>query len=679
MLIINPPPATPVEPVTEMLHGFPVTDPYRWLEDSNSARTRDWLREQIAYTRAYFDAISGRERIRNRIKELLAVEEVTAPFRAGNRYFFSKRTPYQEQPVITMREGSTRVDIPLIDPSDRDEGSATAVGILGASRDGTLLAYSVRHGGEDTHSVEIFDVNRRKVLPDRLPIGSYAGLVFSPDERGFYYSHNPAGSKNPDYRAVRWHTFGTELKEDLETFFVGEDPRLRLMLLASPDGLKMYLYKMFVDALRTTDIYVQDITRHEPPRLVVDQIEGKFYPFFSDNEIVALSDWKSPKGRIVAIDLEHPERENWHEVVPESQVCLQGFAVTAEKIFVSYTENAVTRIDVFDKSGHLQGTIPCPPYGTAQPIQGDPNSDSMFYTFTSFSHPPSVYCYHVQNGHQELWTQHNVPFDACSIEMEQVRFPSKDGTQIPMFLISQKGRRRSGPLPTFFTGYGGFGINVTPKFMVYATFLIERGFLIAIANLRGGSEFGEEWHAAAKRHNRQTAFDDFIAGGEWLLRKGHAAPGRIAIGGGSNAGLLVGAALTQRPDLFRAVICLGPLLDMLRYHKFDPAILSEEEYGSAENQEDFRYLRTYSPYHRVKDGVAYPAVMLISGDADTRCNPMHARKMAARLQAATVSGHPILLDYRPTWGHMPVQPLSNRIEALTDRLAFVCHQLGVSV
>jgi prolyl oligopeptidase len=678
-LTLIPRPSTAAEPVTEILHGASVTDPYRWLEDPSSPRTRTWLQEQIAYARAYLDAIPCRERIRKRVAELLAIEGTSAPLKVGNRYFFLKRNACQEQPVITMREGLTGVDIPLIDPADRHEGSATTVGILSVSQNGTLLAYAVRHSGEDTLAVEIFDVSRRTLLPDRLPNGYHGGLVFSPDSRGFYYVHNSVESSSFDNQALRSHTFGTRPEEDLETFFAGKDPRLRLLLHPSPDGTKMCLYKLLINAVKTTDVYVQDLTTVEPPKLVVDQIEGRFYAFLSKNQLLALTDWKSAKGRIVAIDLDRPERDNWRDVVPESQACLESFAVSAERIFVAYSENAVTRIDIFDNSGRAQGTIPCPPLGTAQPLQGDPNSDEVFYSFTSFSQPPSVYRYDSRNGHQELWTQNEVPFDRSSVEVEQIRYPSKDGTRIPMFLISEKGRVRSGLLPVFLTGYGGFGISLTPKFTAYATFLIEQGFLVAIANLRGGSEFGEEWHVAAKRHNRQTAFDDFEAAAEWLLAQGLAAPGRIAIGGGSNAGLLVGAALTQRPHLFRAVICLGPLLDMLRYHKFDQAHLSVEEYGSAENQEDFQYLRAYSPYHRVKDGVAYPAVMLISGDADTRCNPMHARKMAARLQAATSSGHPILLDYRPTWGHMPVQPLSNRIEALTDRLAFLCHELGVNV
>ncbi len=270
-------------------------------------------------------------------------------------------------------------------------------------------------------------------------------------------------------------------------------------------------------------------------------------------------------------------------------------------------------------------------------------------------------------------------FDPSSFEIEQVTYKSKDGTLVPMFLVAAKGRGFSKLLRTFLTGYGGFGISLTPQFGAYSTFLIEQGFLLAVTNLRGGGEFGEEWHRAGKRHNRQNAIDDFIAGAEWLLENGYAAPGKIAIGGGSNGGLLVAAALTQRPDLFRAVVCVGPLLDMLRYHLFDFANMWVDEYGTSEMEDDFPHILAYSPYHGVKERISYPAVFIVSGDADTRCNPMHARKMTARLQAATSSGRPILLEYNPSWGHTPLQSLTRRIEALTDRLAFVCHELEVSV
>jgi prolyl oligopeptidase len=450
-------------------------------------------------------------------------------------------------------------------------------------------------------------------------------------------------------------------------------------MFGSPDGRFLAYFVTSVHGGRTNDFYIHDLASGKPPRQIVERMEGIFAPVFVENNLIVLTDWKTPNGRIVAIDPDRPQRDAWHEIVPETGSRIRDFAVVGGLIFVGYVENLSTEIAIFDLTGKQRGTLASPPQGTVRTLPSQPNSDALFYRYTSFACPPTIFCYHTQTGEQNVWAPSEVPFVPSSIEVEQVCYPSKDGTLVPMFLVSQKGRRDKGPLPTFLTGYGGFGTSLTPQFTAYATFLLEQGCLFAVANLRGGSELGQQWHEAGKRHNRQNAIDDFLAAAEWLIAEGHAIPGRIAIGGGSNAGLLVGAALTQRPDLFRAVICLGPLLDMLRYQFFDFAEMWMEEYGSAENESDFRHLLAYSPYHRVLDGVAYPAVMLISGDADTRCNPMHTRKMTAKLQAATTSVHPILLDYKPTWGHTPVQPLTRRIEALTDRLAFLCHELGLKV
>jgi prolyl oligopeptidase len=303
----------------------------------------------------------------------------------------------------------------------------------------------------------------------------------------------------------------------------------------------------------------------------------------------------------------------------------------------------------------------------------------LFYSFNSFTHPDAIFSYVAKTGEQTIWSERKAIFDRDSIEVRRIQVPSKDGVQVPMFLVGRKELRPSGEIPTILTGYGGFGKSVTPQFSAFATFLVEHGCLFAVANIRGGSELGEAWREDGRRHKRQNAFDDFVAAAEFLIKTGYTKPEKLAIAGGSNGGLLVGAALTQRPDLFSAVVCLGPLLDMLKYHRFDFAKIWIDEYGSADDSEDFPSLYAYSPYHRVQNGVAYPSVLLVSGDADTRCNPLHARKMAARLQAATVSDKPILLEYRAIRGHMPVLPLPVRIEALTDRLAFLCHQLGVSV
>ena len=338
-----------------------------------------------------------------------------------------------------------------------------------------------------------------------------------------------------------------------------------------------------------------------------------------------------------------------------------------------------TKVDVFGLDGIQKESTAFPSCGTIDLLNRTSATENLFYSYTSISKPAAVYCYDARREETVACSEVNFPVDPSAIAVEETTYTSADGTSVPLFLAARKDLLRSGPLPTFLTGYGGFGSCVTPRFTAFATFLMEQGFLFAVPALRGGSELGEQWHCAGKRDNRQNSFDDFVAAAEWLIREQRSISGRIAIGGGSNAGLLVGAAVTQRPDLFRAAICLGPLLDMTRYHLFDFAAGWADEYGSPEDEQDLRSLMAYSPYHHVHDKAAYPAVLFISGDADTRCNPMHARKMAARLQAATGSTRPVLLDYKAAWGHTPVQPFSTKIEALTDRLAFVCHELGVHV
>jgi prolyl oligopeptidase len=674
------PPPTQVEPITETLHGVEVTDPYRWLEDQNSPRTRAWLEEQTAYTRAYLDAIPGREQIRERVRELMAFKEVISePWNIGDRHFFLKRQEEREQPVIVMRNGLFGEETVLVDPALRATGTSTAVSIIAISDDVRFLAYSVRQGGSDHSALEILDIGRNIVLPDRLPEGFCTGFVFVPDGTGFYYSHLAVRDPRPNYKAAFWHSFGSERSQDVEVFFAGEGPNLFLGVLDSPEA-NLLAYAMFSAGKNpTTSLYLHRLEAGATPRLLLRDIEGCFVPFFAHGQLLAYTDFAAPNFRIVGIEFDDPDPTHWRDIVPQSDRRIQQFTVAGDRIFVTRVDRFSTQIEAFGIKDGERKDIPFFPYGTIDLLNPTNRADSLFYSYTSIAQPPTVYHYSTREEKSCLWQEANVPFDPSVIAVEETTYSSKDGTSIPLFVAARRDLLHSGPLPTFLTGYGGFGSCVTPRFTAFATFLIEQGLLFAVPALRGGSELGEQWHRAGRRENRQNSFDDFIAAAEWLISEGRSARGHIAIGGGSNAGLLVGAAITQRPDLFRAAICLGPLLDMTRYHLFDFAAGWAEEYGSPEDERDLRSLLAYSPYHRVQDGADYPAVLLISGDADTRCNPMHARKMAARLQAANLSEHPILLDYKPDWGHTPVQPLSTKIEALTDRLAFICHELGIHV
>ena len=682
---VQAPPPTPVEPVTEIIHGVEITDPYRWLEEQHSPRTRKWLEEQAAYTRAYFGAIPNRELIRARVRELLAFKEIISePWNVGECYFFLKRQQHRDQPVIVMREGLFGQESVLVDPAKRGSGISTAVSIVALSENGRFLAYSVRQGGTDHSSLEILDVERRTVLPDRLPEGFCTGLVFGSDSTGFYYSHRELHDPRPNYRAAFWHRFGTERLNDYEMFLAGEEPNLFLWILDSPE-INLLAYAVSrVDKSPRTSVYLREMSaKPAEARLVVEEIKGCFIPFFVRGQLLAYTDFAAPNFRIVQIDVAHMDPTNWHDIVPESDKRIQQFGVAGDQVFVTRIDHFSTR-NVEASLASMERPRPgihCLPCLTEQSILLNRTNatEKLFYSHTSISKPAAVYCYDARREDSAPWSQVNSPTDSSAIAVEETVYSSKDGTSVPIFLAARRDLLGSSPLPTFLTGYGGFGSCVTPRFTAFATFLLEQGFLFAVPALRGGSELGEQWHRAGKRENRQNSFNDFVAAAEWLIREQRSIPGRIAIGGGSNAGLLVGAAITQRPDLFCAAICLGPLLDMARYHLFDFAAGWADEYGSPEDQEDFQSLLAYSPYHHVQDGVAYPAVLLISGDADTRCNPMHARKMAARLQAATSSTSPVLLDYKPAWGHTPVQPFSTKIEALTDRLAFVCHELGVHV
>jgi prolyl oligopeptidase len=678
--VLEPPPFTPLEPVTEVLHGVEITDSYRWLEDQNSPLTRKWIEEQTAYTRAYLDAIPGRDRIRKRAEELLAGKDVISdPWNVGNRHFFLKRLRNSEQHSIVMKEGLFGEERVLVDPVLRATGPSTAVSIVTISQDGRFLAYSVRQGGTDHAALEILDVDKSVVLPDRLPDGFCTGFVFAPDATGFYYSHREAHDARPNHKAAFWHHFGTARSQDEEVFVADEKPDVFLGILDSLETKLLAYVAYSTGTSPRTSIYLHRMQPGAVPTLLLHNIEGHFMPFFVRGQLFAYTDVGAPNFRIVRIGLTNPDPAQWRDVVPESRQRLQQFAVAGEQIFVTRIDRFSSRVERFDLDGSQKNDVLSLAHGTVDLLNPTYSGTDLFYRYTSMTEPSVVYCHDTREEKTSIWDRTKVPSDPSLIVVEEVVYRSKDGTLVPLLLAARKDLIHSGPLPTFLTGYGGFGSCVTPRFTAFATFLVEQGFLFAVAALRGGSELGEQWHLAGQRQNRQTAFDDFIAATEWLLSQNRSPRGRIAIGGGSNAGLLVGAAVTQRPDLFRAAICLGPLLDMTRYHLFDFAAGWAEEYGSPDDERDFHSLLAYSPYHRVQDGVEYPAVLLISGDADTRCNPMHARKMAARLQAASRSEWPILLDYKPAWGHTPVQPLSAKIEAVTDRLAFICHELGIQV
>ena len=667
------PPTSPIEMVIEVLHGVPVGDPYRWLEDQNSPRTRAWIEEQTSYARAYLDGIPRRAQIRERLRELLAVDTYDSLQKAGDRYFYRKRLADQEQPCIYMREGADGPDCLLLDPAERGTGKHTAVKPLGASADGKLLLYEVKEGGERTGRFELLDLETRRTLPNVLPRGYLRGFAFAPDGKSFCYVHEALESKRPFYRAAYRHVLGTNPGEDREIFCAGEDPKLRLCLISGEGRLGFLVYR-FQDK-RLTDFYLQPLEDGRVPVPIVAGADYRLGPLLVHGRILAITDRDAPNLRIVEVRPGPQGQPDWVDLVPERDSRIQQWAVAGDHIFVSYLRKTSTHVFLFTLSGEPVGELPVRSDETIRFIGGSRESDELLFESESFTEPIGIFRYRTRAGQPMLWARRTLPFDSQNFSHTRVSYASKDGTQVPMFLAGRKDVLAGGCHPTIMTSYGGYGISMTPQFSVLVAFLMERGCLFALPNIRGGSEFGAEWHSAAKRRNRQTAYDDFLCAAAWLIEIGRTTAGKLAIFGGSNSGLLVGAAMTQRPDLFRAVVCMVPMLDMLRYHLFDNAHVWREEFGTAEDPDDFAVLASYSPYHQVRPGTDYPATMIISGDADRNCNPLHARKMTARLQAANRSGHPIVLDYSPHRGHSPVLPLSDRIEALTDRLAFLCDQL----
>lgn len=674
-MTMSPPPKSEVVAVTDFLHGVAVTDPYRWLEDQDSVQTRAWLQTQADYARSYLHSIPGRDRIRQRVQEFLAIDSYDSLLISGNRYFFRKRFPDREQACICIRVEAEGADLLLLDPSDFGLGKFISVRPLRVSSDGRLLLYEMKRGGERKATFELLDVESRRALPDRLPLGHLRGFAFSSDSNRFYYVHEHGKENGSQCRAYR-HVLGTSIDDDQEVFSACDSAAARVQIVPGKHKLG-FLVHHFLDKTYT-DFYLWAPHDDASPELWLEHVDYKIAPLLHDNgRVLAITDYDAPNFRIVEINQAGDLKPHFTDVIPESDSPIQGWIVTKHLIAVSYLKESQTRVEIFDLQGRRVRALPIEEGDTIRLAAASLDNDEFFIERESFTKPIQIYRYSSVYAEPRLWANRQVPINSAAYRHTQVWFTAKDGKQIPMFLVGRRDVLDNGARPTIMTSYGGYGLSMTPQFSVFVTYLMERGCLFALPSIRGGLEFGVEWHLAAKRRNRQVAFDDFICAAESLIATGRTGQGKLAIFGGSNSGLLVGAAMTQRPELFRAVVCMVPLLDMLRYHLFDGAHVWKDELGTSEDPNDFAALASYSPYHHVREGAAYPATMIISGDADQNCNPMHARKMTARLQAANTSEHPIFLDYTLFRGHSPVLPLSERIEALTDRLAFVCDQLGL--
>ena len=662
------PPPSRVDNFREVLHGVEIIDPYRWLEEQDSPETRAWIDAQNKYTHSLLDRLPSRPLIQKRLSELLRVDTVTMPFEQGGRYFLHKKRAEDDLFILYVRQGLNGKDEVLIDPHTLSTDHTTDIGLLDISSDGKLVVYSVRRGGQDESELRVMDVDKRKDV-DQLPHALYRGVSLKRDGSGFYYNLQ----RRETGLRVFYHAIGTDPSKDVEVFGKGYGPDKWVSGSVSEDG--KYLLFGAQHGWARSEVYVQKLPSG-PIQTIVNDIDAQFNSWFAGDRLVMQTDWKAPNKRIVVVDLNDPAREKWREIVPEGRDTIAGFSLVGGKLFVSYLHNVTTQIKIFTLDGKPLGEVSLPGLGSASGIAGRWDNNEAFFSFRSFVTPQTIYRYDIQTGKTELWAQPKVPFKSDDFEVQQVWYPSKDGTKVPMFLVHKKGLQPDGKLPVLLYGYGGFNVSQIPRFSSSAALWAEQGGVYALANIRGGGEFGEAWHKAGMLDKKQNVFDDFIAAAEWLIKNKYTNPSRLAIQGGSNGGLLVGAAFTQRPELFQAVLCQFPDLDMVGFYRFKnnnpPALL---EYGNASDPAQFKYLYAYSPYQKVKPGEKYPAVLFTTGDQDTRVPPLQARKMTARLQAASTSGKPVLLLYDTKAGHAGGRPLSKIIEDVSLELAFLFWQL----
>lgn len=688
-------PGTPVDVVTDTYHGAQVADPYRWLEGSAAPevdadpdldrRVREWSLEQNAYTRSRLDGLPGRAALEARITPLMEIGVIGLPEVRGDLYFYSERKGSEAQPVLYVRDGVDGAPRELLNVNALDEEGLTALAWYEPSHDGALVAFGTYRSGDENSTLYLLRTRDGVWLSEEIP-GKVNGVSWLPDGSGFLY-RRLRDLEDPYSGQLKLHTIGRHHSQDPLLFeqyregplattwgpFATLDRNARWMLLGyytSTSSNDLWFYD-FRHWQRTGELVRQDLYTGE---------EGTAFGEIVGDTLYMQTTVDAPNGRIVAVDLRRPARENWRVVVPErADAVLDAASLTRDRLVVTWQRDAYNQLEVFELNGRSRGELELPGIGSVT-VASEPDRHEIFYAYTSFNEPRSIYRTDIRRRGRTLWERPDVPVDPSIAEVTQVRYPSKDGTEVSMFIVHRKGLELDGNRPTLLYGYGGFNISMNPSFTATLFPWIEAGGVYAVANLRGGGEYGRAWHEAGMLERKQNVFDDFIAAAEYLQREGYTSAERLGIYGGSNGGLLTGAALVQRPELFGAVVIGVPLLDMLRYQNFLMARYWVPEYGSSEDPEQFPYIRAYSPYHNIEAGTRYPAVYLTAGENDRRVHPLHARKMAAALQAATASDpdeDPVLLWVDYDAGHGQGKPLHLRVRDVVDRYIFLGSQLGL--
>lgn len=669
--------------VVDNYHGTDIKDPFRWLEIDTATEVEKWVKEQNKVTESYLSQIPYRKAIQDRYTDLFNYVKLSSPYKVGDYYFFSKNDGLQNQAVIYYQKGLDAEPVVFLDPNEISEEGTSSVNMLGFSQDDKYVAYSIQDAGSDWMEIHVMEIESKKKLPDVLEWVKFTGASWYND--GFFYSRYPEPedgtelSAANEFHSVYYHKLGEDQSEDRLVYSNADNPKIYHFTGITEDRKYLILYASTgTDGFEThyMDLNNQNagfkalFTGYTNKSRVIDNVGDKF---------LVHTDIDAPLYRLIEVDTKNPGKENWKEIVPESKYLMEGVSTGGGKLWVNYLRDARTRITRFDYDGSKKREIQLPGMGSVAGFGGRKDDDHFFYTFTSFTIPTSIYKFDIASGESEVFFEPELKFDPKDYTEKQIFYKSKDGTEIPMFIVHKRDLILDGNNPTYLYAYGGFNVNMSPWFSTSRIILLENGGVFAMPNLRGGGEYGEEWHKAGMLQNKQNVFDDFIAAAEYLIDTRYTSREKLAIAGGSNGGLLVGACMTQQPDLYAAAFPAVGVMDMLRYHKFTVGWGWVPEYGSSDDPEHFENLLSYSPLHNLKEGVSYPATMITTADHDDRVVPAHSFKFGARLQECHDGDEPVILRIETDAGHGAGKPTSKIIEEETDRWSFFFYNTGSPV
>lgn len=667
--------------VTDNYHGTIIPDPYRWLEDDHSEETMNWVQRQNAFTFEYLHRLPAREKFIERLTTLWDYEKFSTPFKEGNQYYYFKNDGLQNQPVLYSVEKLGGKERLVIDPNKFSEDGTTSLGGIHFDKDGNYMAYTISEGGSDWRTAYVMDLKTGKLLKDKIEWIKFSGLSWYKD--GFFYSRYPspkegeALSGKNEFHKVYYHKLGTPQAKD--KLILEDEANPQRNFYASTTEDERYLIISPVESTSGNALYVKDLVKDSEIVKLVDEFDSDYGVVNSDgNRLIVITNDGAPNQKLMAVDVSDLSNPKWETLIEESENSLSGASIVGNKIFANYLENASSKIKVHDMDGSYIQNLKLPAIGSTEGISGKKNDTQGFFSFTSFTFPTTIYRLDVETMKYEVFKKPEVDFDPADYVTEQKWYTSKDGTKVPMFITYKKGVKMNGDNPTLLYGYGGFNIPMTPGFNVTRIPLLENNGIYAVANIRGGGEFGKAWHKAGTKEQKQNVFDDFIAAAEYLIENDYTSSKKLAIEGGSNGGLLIGACMTQRPDLFQVAFPAVGVLDMLRYHLFTIGWAWANDYGRSDDQEAFKYLIKYSPLHNVKE-IDYPATLVTTADHDDRVVPAHSFKFISELQDKHTGSDPVMIRIETSAGHGAGKPTSKRIEEAADKYAFMFYNMAQKV